>query len=46
VRLFLGKSRVEVSCPVYTRSENALKLESDVPLLSEADNTLSKFDLG
>jgi hypothetical protein len=24
VRLFLGKSRVEVSCPVYTRSENAV----------------------
>jgi hypothetical protein len=24
VRLFLGKSRVEVICPVYTRSENAL----------------------
>jgi hypothetical protein len=24
VRLFLRKSRVEIGCPVYTRSENAI----------------------
>ena len=34
MRLFLGKSRVEVSCPVYTRSENALTRDSAISYLA------------